>query len=66
MRKACGFYFAVIPRLGERCLDAMTIEITLAPQLQRHRKRFERYGTIPIAMLPMPTTLVVRSKVGTL
>jgi hypothetical protein len=57
---------AVIPRLGERRLDAMTIEITLTQQLQRHRERFERYGTIPNAMLPMPTTLVVRSKVGTL
>jgi hypothetical protein len=42
------------------------IEITLTQQLQRRRERFERYGTIPIAMLPMPTTLVVRSKVGTL
>jgi hypothetical protein len=47
-------------------VDAMTIEITLTQQLQRRRERFERYGTIPIAMLPMPTTLVVRSKVGTL
>ena len=57
---------AFVPGSENGRLDAMTIEITLAQQLQRHRERFERYGTIPIAMPPMPTTLVVRSKVGTL
>ena len=38
----------------------------LGAAASKTRERFERYGTIPIAMLPMPTTLVVRSKVGTL
>jgi len=46
--------------------------LRLRPKRAVHREqrvideRFERYGTIPIAMLPIPTTLVVRSKVGTL
>src|SRR6202035_2972643 len=38
----------------------------LGAAASKTRERFERYGTIPIAMLPIPTTLVVRSKVGTL